>query len=75
MYEMLVDAGPMQLAKPLAQRGLTLTSAQLRSREHTMAVLIRGCAFDDGNHFNVYRGMERSCCCGQCWGCAGLDKA
>ena len=75
VYEMLTEAGPSQLARPLAVRGLALASAQLRSREQTVAVVIRGCAFDDGSHFNVYRGMERACCCGQCWACAGLGRA
>lgn len=75
VYEMLVGAGPGQLGESLAKRGLALASAQLRGRERTMAVLIRGCAFDDGNQFNVYHGMERSCCCGQCWACAGLGRA
>ena len=79
VYEMLTDAGPMQLAEPLALKGLTLSTTQLRSREHggggTLAVLIKGCAYDDGHQFNVYRGMERCCCCGRCWTCAGLGKA
>ena len=69
VYEMRIDGGPQRLAVPLAERRLTLASAQLKGREQTVAVFIRGCAFHDGAMFDHYRGMERVCACGRCWEC------
>jgi hypothetical protein len=69
VYEMRIDGGPQRLAAPLAERGLSLDSAQLKGREQTVAVFIRGCAFHDGAMFDHYRGMERACKCRRCWDC------
>ena len=69
VYEMRIDGGPQRLAAPLAERGLALASAQLKGREQTVAVFIRGCSFDDRAWFDHYRGRERKCGCGRCWEC------